>query len=830
MHDSVAKAAYLLNFFKFIDRPRNGRIAWYDFKTKLEEQRHKGMETRRHIYCCLNQYDMFRFSEIIDNTRTVDQIVNEPLTEFSLADRRYLCYALDSDPSARPDFDAIFNPENFLAVVFVKINNKIDNGPVDEENHAIKVFSRIVADKFSSAPFAAFRTFANKEIFFLINLEKLASIYHLVEMLQGVTVSSDISSKAFTLVNKWICCYGSDIRDEDLFKGEIRLYGVCNQVPEDKFTCLTKFPPSSKVERRTAYYSEDEVCRTICHRDEKILPSENSEKEKKPASEEEPRSLTVKEVIRHIFDRANCSKPSCAVSLNILVPRSDKANLKRYVLYNKKSPHMLEYDAIELLPDHKLKEIADLRADGIDFHRIEFLKISRFIQRKLRNYFQKTEYEDVIVFWTNIVVALKKYCDGGGEAERRIDPKYLLSTINNAMPLLRYLSNERQRPNMCSAWFDDGYYKTNISGFSKIANASSYIISTLMNKQWHDRQLDYLGLCTYGSVISYKQNPILSLLNTVFTALLEPKNHFGIFHEIGHILIEKLGLEDGIKSNLLFIIDKKIIKEEEKTGRLLLEIFADIFSHIFCITDFSVYLRNFALVFQNNMLYDLERYPISAIFIPGMERGSSSKRDIRREVTFIIFLRLLSASLARRMMEANNTEDLKIDTKKTFDFITGSFEEIDKGMKEVLSLPNTSKEILNTLNTVIGEAKDKWLENYCPFRTGTTSVVEVDMNQLNEWQNTFIYTFKIVRKMVSDYFISSSFTKFREVYNSINSNEEYVRLVCEEGKVYNGKIENPQKLISKLLVDRNELFSRNVATIVSLANNFPRRKLFDIMV
>ncbi len=806
---SIKEKAYLLNFIKFIDKQRlcpdeeyNG---WKDIEFKLRDRISPG-EEKRIIIKCLNQYDVIRISEIKNDVTAVDTVLNQSISSFCLTDRRFLCFAIKEE-NYLDELHEIFHGNNFISVILIKLNNLINNKPFLEESKAVELFKNILNKNFSEFSYFILRTFANKELFIILNIPKLSDIERLVGILQNVIISKENSKRAFPVVNRWICSLGPLVNDTSFFNGTLKLYGVCRQSYNNKYKCLSNFPPLIKenVRLRGMCCNDDEVIKSICFVDE-----ENNRKQ-----------VSVNEVVQKIFSSKCCEKNYCAVSLNILLSKDKEAEKKQYLLYENGDCKISNLNYSDYFK--KFQPFESLQIEGLKFHFVELSKLRKFVEKKLRNLYQKTEYEDLLILFEEIYRIIEQDIEdrkrqGIDERLRKKLLKQNLGLINIAVQIMEYVCKERERPTICSSWYDDGFYKTNISGFSRISNAANFLIETVANRDWCNDSDTHRGICTFGYLPSYGEYNELSAVNVAFQALLSPKHFFGIFHEIGHIIQYKSrslsSKIDSFKIKYWNRDEQQLKRNVRLNENILSEIFSDLFSNFYGIPNLTVYRKENIKSFIDNMIYDKLEY----------FSENSNAVDLKCQDQLY---RLFAVTVANKFLTADIAfkRILNRDTNEaTYTFIKDQLIEL----KDVLFTINSpiNNEVSNSLYFIAQGSAKAFTDK--PFPALPDSPDYLDEKQLEEKQQTFYDIYGLTRELIDTIFLNEDMN-FKNYLDFSNDGTDYQRLILNESKFYTGAIDRPESIIFKALESNLNSFSSSVATILSFGEKYSRENYLNFI-
>jgi len=164
-YKTVKKAGYILNFLKYIDRKRNCPFPkmYAEIKGEIEGLRSEREKNRR-ILRCLNQFEIFRLSEIDNDIEEIITLMNQYFSPHCLADRRFLCYAYEEENDV-VDLSTLFAGNDFVTVILTKVNDSLANNPFQLEDLGVRLFRRIAERNSPTGHHLVLRTLANNEVF-----------------------------------------------------------------------------------------------------------------------------------------------------------------------------------------------------------------------------------------------------------------------------------------------------------------------------------------------------------------------------------------------------------------------------------------------------------------------------------------------------------------------------------------------------------------------------------------------------------------------------------------------------------------------------------------
>lgn len=808
-YKKVQEKAFLLNFLKYADEPvacsGDDSSKWHSYRNDFIENKLENEE--RYLLKCLNQYDYLRISVINDDVKNISEVLNQHISPNCLADRRFLCYAFEEEGNST--LPMLLDTDAFVSVILVKIPSSLDIGFHKEEVFAVDLLQNIVSNELSDIKFFPLRTFANKELFFLVQTKNLSDIEQLMFFLSSATIHPKIELGAFSVVTKWLCCNEPKVADDGLFNGTISLSGVCNRLYKDKFSCLYNFPPQKVDDLRQVACSDDGAVRATCN----------------IGTDSTVTSVKVSEIVSNIFSMHCCQAPFCSISVDILTTRNEDFTAKTYYLL----PSKEHYRRLPKRPVSYFEELFTndfdnyLKSEGMEIHGMELKKLAKFITRKLRNKFQKDEYEDLIAIFERVMVVVRRDLDDrNGQSKGR--EKFIsqnIETINSALPLLGYLCGERERPTICSNWYDDGYYRNDISGYSKIANCAHVLINNLINSSTNGCIDRGYGLCTFGYFPTFKKHIDFPVLNTSFAAVLAPKHHFGLFHEIGHIAEEELDIDlyQLFSLNNLLNGPKGDNSRIEITKDLLVETFADIHSHLFGIRSIDIYFKKTINLFIDNILYDNEKFPLfydNSAQLNGIIDTSYIAACCKQ-----ILPRLFAVIVAGNLAFNGEKNCLKKDSSKdTYLFVK-------KCVGEVLNytelVHNVRKnKVSKVLMTIIQDVFREWESE--PPCIGHDD--EFSIEELRFYRKDYFVIFTVARKITDVIFDLGE--KNDAFLKHWDKDTALVSSIIDGKNVYTEQIKYSHHLLNALLEKDDDVFSSNVAMILSLASDYNRDNMTDI--
>lgn len=294
-------------------------------------------------------------------------------------------------------------------------------------------------------------------------------------------------------------------------------------------------------------------------------------------------SKTRRNMLRDVKQlRGQCENSSCSV--NIIRNVRHSPDDYTYLFPENSSLRLLSNTApLSNLPNlEPIKEVPGSKFIGDHLERIR-----NYIIQTIYNPFVSDDFSDLVPMLSEIDFVAKEYkaikALGAGEKcgveildrlSKEDQNKIWSLTREDGRNLARYLDHaikERSRENLLATTFEDKYTPLGATGFSRIAQAAKYSFEKSLNffgEKWRT-------LCTIGADPVYRSHFLLHTINSPLTATVEPYWHFGLGHELGHIIWDKKGLTNhpslgGFGATLK---DKVSSPDDQK---VLIEFFCDV--------------------------------------------------------------------------------------------------------------------------------------------------------------------------------------------------------------------------------------------------------------